>query len=408
MLALAGAASAKPERSVYAVIVANNRSLDSARADLRFADDDGARYLELLAPQTTQAVLLSVFDAETHSRHPALAGQLQVPTRAALLATLDGVFQRMKTDQGAGKQTELLFVFTGHGKRGAAGEGTVTLWDGLFTRKDLYDEILAKAPADLIHLIIDACDSYFFVNARGGLPVAPGHGPSVQAHLDRRSLERFPHVGALLSTSSEQESHEWSAIGSGVFSHQVRSALSGAADVNADGRVEYSEVAAFVAAANHGIEDVRGRVNLWINPPALNRSAPLSDLRARSELAYVLLPEPLEGRMWIEDVRGIRRVELNKQAGRAALLALPVASEYWIRTSSKEARFALPDPGALADAGALSWTGWKLAMRGAVQDSYDRRMFSTAYGRTFYAGFVASQSAVPVAFEELGGPFGGP
>ena len=345
-------------------------------------------------------MLLTVFDDETHARHPGLAARTKVPTRAALTEALAGVFARMKADRDAGRETELFFVYTGHGKRGAAGEGQITLWDQAFTRRDLYEQVLSRAPASVIHLVVDACDSYFFVNSRGGLPVAPSAGETVKGYLETRSLERYPHVGALLSTTSEQESHEWSAISSGVFSHQVRSALAGAADVNADGRVEYSEVAAFIAAANHGIEDVRGRVNLWVSAPAANRNAPLTNLQRHSSLAYLLLPEPLEGRMWVEDARGIRRVELNKQSGRAALLALPAGAEYWLRTATREAKFSVPRPGMIADGGSLQWAGWQFAFRGAVQDTYDRRMFSTAYGKTFYSGYVASQGVAPVTFEE--------
>lgn len=400
LLVAATAAHAAPERSVYAVIVANNRSLDPGRGDLRFADDDGARYFELLAPQATEAVLLTVLDAETHARHPGLASRAKAPTREALMASLASVFSRMKADRDAGRETELFFVYTGHGKRGPDGEGTITLWDQLFTRRDLYDQVLSRAPASVLHLVVDACDSYFFVNSRGGLPVAPSKAESVKGYLEARSLERYPHVGALLSTTSEQESHEWSAISAGVFSHQVRSALAGAADVNADGRVEYSEVAAFVAAANHGVEDVRGRVNLWVTAPQVNRNAPLIDLRRRSSLAYLLLPEPLEGRMWVEDARGIRRVELNKQSGRPALLALPASGEYWLRTATREAKFAVSRAGAIADGGSLQWASWQFAFRGAVQDTYDRKMFSTAYGKTFYSGFVASHGVAPVAFED--------
>lgn len=400
LLMAAAVAQAAPERAVYALILANNRSLEPGRDALRFADDDGARYYELLAPQTTEAVLLTVLDAETHARHPGLAAHARPPTRAALLEALSGLFARMQADREAGRETELFFVYTGHGKRDATGEGTITLWDQLFTRRDLYEQVLSRAPASVIHLVVDACDSYFFVNARGGLPVAPSKATSVKAHLEARSLERYPQVGALLSTTSEQESHEWSAISAGVFSHQVRSALAGAADVNGDGKVEYSEVAAFVAAANHGIEDVRGRVNLWVSAPAVNRNAPLSDLRRRSQLGFLLLPESLEGRMWVEDARGIRRVELNKQAGRAALLALPARGEYWLRTAHREARFAVPTARAIADGGALEWANWQFAYRGAVQDTYDRKMFSTSFGRTFYSGYVASQGAAPVVFED--------
>ena len=48
---------------------------------------------------------------------------------------------------------------------------------------------------------------------------------------------------------------------------------------------------AFVAAASQGVEDVRGRLEVFIQPPAQDRSAPLADLGRRTRLGYLLLPE---------------------------------------------------------------------------------------------------------------------
>jgi hypothetical protein len=48
---------------VYALIVANNASNDDQVADLKFADDDGARYLTYFELVAQDARLLSVLDA---------------------------------------------------------------------------------------------------------------------------------------------------------------------------------------------------------------------------------------------------------------------------------------------------------------------------------------------------------
>ena len=37
-----------PERSGYALVITNNRSLELSRPDLHYADDDGAKYADLL------------------------------------------------------------------------------------------------------------------------------------------------------------------------------------------------------------------------------------------------------------------------------------------------------------------------------------------------------------------------
>ncbi|WP_257460069.1 hypothetical protein [Archangium lipolyticum] len=400
LLLVGAAASAAPEQVSYALIVANNTGLEPKQAPLRYADDDGARYYELFAPRTREAVLLSVMDSETQALHPGLAARTRPPTRAALKEALGRLNARMSEDRARGAIPVLYFVFTGHGKRGAAGEGTVSLLDGPFTRTELFSQVIAPSTASFIHLIVDACDSYFFVNSRGALPVAPAQVQAVQGLLATRELARYPHVGAVLSTSREQESHEWSAIRSGVFSHQVRSALAGAADVNADGRIEYSELSAFVAAANQGVADVRGRLDVSIQPPALDRSAPLVNLGDKARLGFLLLPAGLEGRLWVEDARGLRVAEFNKERERSLVLGLPLASSYFLHAPGREAPFPLTRAGAVVDAASLTWRENTFASRGAVQDAFEEKLFSVPFGPRFYTGYMASLGQTPVAPEQ--------
>ncbi|MBM7111960.1 caspase family protein [Archangium primigenium] len=392
-------AGAAPERPAYALIVANNVGLEPQQAPLRYADDDGARYYELLAPRVKEAVLLTVLDADTQALHPGLAGRTTPPTRAALQEALGRLNTRMAEDKARGAQPVLYFVFTGHGKRGAAGEGAVSLLDGAFTRTDLYTQVLAPSTASRVHLIVDACDSYFFVNSRGALPTGPAQLSAVRDTLAARELSRYPHVGAVLSTTREQESHEWSAIRSGVFSHQVLSALAGAADVNADGRVEYSELQAFIAAANQGVDDVRGRLDVSIQPPEMDRTLPLVDLKERSRLGFLLLPPGLEGRLWVEDARGLRVAELHKERERPVVLGLPPSERYFLRTQGREAPFRFAREGAVVDAGGLGWRDNAFAARGAVEDAFRERLFSVPFGPRFYQGYMASIGQTPVAAE---------
>lgn len=399
-LLLATAASAAPERVFYTLIIANNVGTEPTQAPLRFADDDGARYYELLSPRSRETVLLSVLDAETQASHPGLAARAAPPTRTALREALERLNPKMAEDKARGRMPVLYFVFTGHGQRGAAGEGAVSLLDGAFTRTDLYTQVLAPSQASLIHLIVDACDSYFFVHSRGALPIGPARLEAVREHLNARELSRYPHVGAVLSTSREQESHEWSAIRSGVFSHQVLSALSGAADVNADGRVEYSELQAFIASANQGVNDVRGRLEVSIHPPALDRSVALVDLGMRAGLGFLLLPAGLEGRLWVEDARGVRVAELNKERERSLVLGLPPAPGYFLRAKGREAPFRFVREGAVVDAGSLAWREQSVASRGAMEDAFRDRLFLVPFGPRFYEGYMASLGESPVAPEQ--------
>ncbi|HZN95225.1 MAG TPA: caspase family protein [Myxococcales bacterium] len=399
-LAAGGPPSSEPGAAFYALVIANNSSLDPARAPLQFADDDGAGYFELLEPQVNEALLLAVLDAETQRRHPGLAARARPPSRRELAAAVDRLARRMTEDRAAGRKAVLYLVYAGHGQKNPAGEGAITLLDGLFGRTDLFDKVIARLPATFIHLIVDACDSYSFVHARGALAAGPSYGPAITEQLSRRAPERHPELGLVLSTTREQESHEWSAIRAGVFSHQVRSALAGAADVNGDGRVEYTELAAFVASANQGVEQARGRVDLLARPPALDRAVALTDIRRSTRQGYLMLPQGLSGRLWVEDERGVRAAELNKQRDRMAAIALPAGRRYYLRGGTREAPFEVPRPGAVVDAGALAWGALPLAARGAVEDAYQARLFSVPFGPSFYRGYVASVGEAPVSIRE--------
>ena len=97
---LAGStASAAPARAAYALIIANNMGTEPKQAPLRYADDDGARYYELLSSRTQETVLLSVLDAETQALHPGLAARTRPPTRTALKEALRRLNARMAEDK---------------------------------------------------------------------------------------------------------------------------------------------------------------------------------------------------------------------------------------------------------------------------------------------------------------------
>ena len=383
---------------VYALIVANNQSNDPKVAPLQFADDNGARYFTALKPMAREVALLTVLDDETQRRFPGLAAQTRPPNRRELREALARLNGRMKADREAGQRPVFFFVFTGHGKRGEAGEGSISLLGEQFTRSDLFSEVLQPLQASVTHLIIDACDSYFFVNQRGSLPSAPAEAAVVTQFLEERSLEKYPDVGVVLSTSSQQESHEWAAISAGVFSHEVVSALLGAADVNGDGRVEYSELRAFVAAANQQVDDPRGRVQMFARPPSRDRAAPLADLTAASTYAYLLLPSGVQGRHWVEDAHGVRLADFNKEPERPLVLALPAGQTFFVRTADREARLETGAAGRLTDAGQLAWTAASVAARGgSLGESFREHLFEHPYGPHFYGGFVSSSGELPVA-----------
>ncbi|HSI04878.1 MAG TPA: hypothetical protein VLC93_10390, partial [Myxococcota bacterium] len=330
--------AAGPEQPrTYALIVSYNGAPEAHMRPLRYADDDGVRYYELFNTVADRTVLLSVLDEETQRQARTLAGETLVPTRANLDRAFDAINASMEADARAGKQAIFYLVYTGHGGVTANREGFVTLHDGKLTRTALYESIIGRSKATYNHLIIDACDSYFMVNARGGngnwrSDRSKSVDPALLAeYTESRVLERYPNTGVLVSTAGIKETHEWSRYGAGVFSYEVRSALLGAADVNGDGRIAYSELAAYVAAANLRVDTDKARVTVFSKAPAANLSEPLFDLRRMRATTFVRFESEQTGHFELEDERGVRYLDLNKAPEHAVTVGLVPGPRYYVR-----------------------------------------------------------------------------
>jgi hypothetical protein len=224
----AAASGAVVERLSFAVIVGNNKSLGRRRPELHYADDDAARYYEILQSIAPGRVsLLADFDRDTARLFPGVQQNATPPTRRALDAVGRGLARQIAAAQRAGHETELYFIFAGHGDV-AQGEGFIELADGRFSSSDL-KRWLQALPFTRAHVILDSCNSFFMLGVR-----KPGGRHFATSEDAARALaSRLPNVGVFLSTSAEGEAFEWSEIQSGIFSHLVRSGLLGAADANA-------------------------------------------------------------------------------------------------------------------------------------------------------------------------------
>ncbi len=382
------------ERS-YALVIGNSTSLTPGVRPLEFADDDAARYAELLDAVTDRVVLLTVLDPDAQRIHPELAAHARPPDRKGVLAALADLYASMDRDRKAGRSVVFYFILIGHGELGPGGEGFVSLLDAPFTRADLYEQVLSRSPATTNHVIIDACNSYFLVNRRGADDSGPSRAEAVEAYLSREDLASYPNTGVLLSTSSAKESHEWSAYRAGVFSHEVRSAMTGAADANRDGRVDYSELHAFVAAANLRVDDPRARIDLFVRPPAIDVRTPLIDLRSSHFSNYLAVPAGAPVRFYLEDDRGVRYADVNLSGETETYLALVRRDFYWVRDPDdrREGRLDLAGAGQLElDVGAMRPR--RIAARGAIGDTFQTQLFREPFGPEFYRGFAAAHGYV--------------
>lgn len=402
LLALAGVllASSRAEAATrrYAVIVAYAGDSTTGLVPLEYADDDGARYHELFSQIADDVRLFSVLDDASQRTHPASARVARTPRRKDVLAGLTDVFEAARRDVAAGHEVIFYFILVGHGKIGDGGEGYVALLDGSFTRTDVFQEVLAKSPATTNHLIVDACNAYFLVHRRGGDDAAPARKDAVQAFVSRESLARYPNTGVLLSTSTEKETHEWSVYRAGVFSHQVRSAIAGGADVNGDGEVAYSEVAAFLAAANQHVTE-NARVDVFVKAPGADVQRPVVDLKQAKFSHWLHVPEGRPLRLYLEDSRGVRYVDLHL-GGNALTLGLVPSSHYFARTSdgANEIRVDL-DVRARIDLERQRMTPATISARGAVDESFRIHLYEEPFDADYYRGFTAARDERAVAFD---------
>lgn len=404
-LSLSRVAAADGRQVAYAIVIGNNAPPRTGTSEvlrpLRYADDDAVRYFQLFS-RFAQAHLLTVLDTETQRRYPGLAARTQPPTLENLEAAVDEIAAEMRADRARGDRPILYFAFSGHGARDDQGHAFLALLDGAITQHVLYDQLIAKMPATLVHVIVDACDAGGVVGVRGGFfgheantTSAPTTPAEVAPILAATPLARYPQVGVIVATTLGQEAHEWSAIESGVFTHELLSALVGAADVNRDGVIEYTEVEAFIAAANRDLEDPRAIPHVIARPPRTNQRAPLVRLSALRGTRLVHGDASRLGHFHIELANGQRYLDAHLDG--EVTLAVPDDTTAFLRTDTQEVR--LPTRGAVA-LDALALSGRRLASRGAIEAAYQAQLFSTRYGRAYYQGYVDSIGAIGVTFPE--------
>ncbi|HEY3595157.1 MAG TPA: caspase family protein, partial [Polyangiaceae bacterium] len=242
----------------FALIIGVNKSVDPEAAPLRYADDDAASYLDLFRSLGARSYVLARLDENTQRIHPQAAAEAVPPTRIEFSRALDRLASDLAQAHERGVPTVLYFVYAGHGTVKNE-RGYISLEDARLGAVDLETEVVDKLHADQTHFIVDACYSYFLVTGRG----PGGSRREVHGFSQLGGLATRPGVGLLLSTSSARESHEWAAFQGGVFSHEVRSGLYGAADADGDGQVTYREMVAFIERANVAVANERYRPDVF-------------------------------------------------------------------------------------------------------------------------------------------------
>lgn len=401
--AVHGAADAKTV--AYAIAIGNNAPPAAPLPELHYADDDAVRYHQLFSRFAAEAHLLAVLDRQTQQRYPGLAAQAEAPTLANLARIVDAYAAKMAADAARGDRPVLYFAFSGHGSADPVHGAYLAMLDGELTRERLYGDVVGRVPAAYVHLIVDACNAGAVVGVRGPAEIdAREVAVSLpeQLAVAEGAQRSWPTVGVVIAATAGEEAHEWSRIESGVFTHEVISGLLGAADVNRDGRIEYSELAAFIAAANRDIPDPRAAPHVVARPPQIDRSAPLVAVDALRGSVFLTGDASALGHFYLELANGQRYLDAHFAPGAAMRIALPAHERLFVRTDTREAQIATDAGGSVAFGG-LAFHAAQVQARGSVDVAYRTGLFRHAFGDAYYRGYVDSAGLVSVAFDSDAG-----
>jgi hypothetical protein len=393
LLPLCGAhpVSAAGTPALLALSIGYNGVPAGAEADrlqpLRFADDDAARVHQFIGTLGGRSRLLSLFDRETAARFPALLAEARPPTRAELGRAVAELRREADAAARAGFEPVIVIYYSGHGRRHADGHGALTLLDGELTQRLLYEEVLAGLGDYFAHLLVDACHAEATVRTRD-LDAKQVDLPAEQLaeYVKEKTLAQFPRVGAIVASNGNALANEWELYQGGVFTHELLSGLRGAADVDGNGRIEYSELGAFMAAANRAVVNPQARLEAVIQAPPANPRAAIVSLKGGRGAWLEGTPGPLRS-LHIEDATGERLLDLHAEVAFKMALLLPADVALFVRTADREAQVRL-HPGDHVDFEQLQFRTRELADRGALESALRRGLFATAFGPSYYRGFV--------------------
>jgi hypothetical protein len=206
-------AAAQADARSYAIVVGSNPG-GEGQDELRYAEADAANMAKLLGD-------IGGYRADDVTL-------LSRPTAAELVAAVASLAGDIEADAAAGRQTVLLFYYSGHSRASSLNLGAEEL--PIATLR----EAITALPATLTIVILDACQSGAFSNIKGAEPAADFSFNSV-------SRLNAAGIAVMASSASTELSQESERLGASYFTHYLLVALRGAGDANKDGRVSLDE-----------------------------------------------------------------------------------------------------------------------------------------------------------------------
>jgi hypothetical protein len=380
---------------IFAIVVGVNRPLDPGTPTLLYADDDAILFHKLLSRMGRSQLLIDP-DEGTRRLHGSIAGALS-PTRENLRRAMEGTLAAVEAARSRGERPQLFFIYSGHGDV-KNNEGYLALADGRLTATDLDERLLSRSRAETNHVIVDACKSYFIVHEKraGGTRQPVGQPFSRTSGLARR----FPNTGFLLSTSSGSSSHEWEEFQAGIFSHEVRSGLLGAADMNRDGQVSYNEMRAFIEVANGTIPNDRFRPHIFVRAPGNDGSRALLRVRPHHSAA-ITVPPARAGRYFLEDSKGVRLADLHSDGSAPVTLAMLADGRLYFHDLDRSVEYLVDARPGQRQIAALPSKPSSYRVKGAAHEAFTQ-IFKRPFGLLAYREAIcqfAEEDPAPVSLE---------
>jgi hypothetical protein len=303
-------ARAEPALESYVVVVGSNVG-GAGQRPLEHAEADAERMAQLF-------VELGRVDA----RHVTL---LRKPTPEQVESQLHTLQQQLEARRAAGRQTQVLFYYSGHARAQGLSLGNAEL--PLSTLRSA----LAALPSTLTVVVLDACQSGAFSGVKGASPAADFSLSSVNGLHSRG-------IAVLASSTGSELSQESPELRGSYFTHHLTVGLRGPGDVDGNGRVSLDE--AYRYAYDRTLSDT-ARTRVGMQHATLE-----TNLTGRGDVALtypsdadavLLLPATLQGRVLVQRAgHGQVLAELVKAEGLPLSLALP-AGRYDVLVRADEA-----------------------------------------------------------------------
>jgi hypothetical protein len=310
LVCLGTVAHAAPALRRYALVIGSNNGRGESEK-LRYAGHDAANVADVL--QQLGGVTASDL------------AKLDEPNTQDVDGALDTLSRRIAGERQKGQRVELVVYYSGH-----ADESGILVGGGRYDYVRLRERIRA-VPADVRIAIVDSCASGSFTRIKGGTKMPP---------FLKDTSNQVEGFAFLSSSSATEDAQESDKIGASFFTYYFVGGLRGAADRNHDGKITLTEAYQFA------YEQTLGRTQNTVHGPQhpaydmhLSGTGDVVITDLRSPSATLVLPAALRGRITIIDKTGRVAIELTKDAGEPATLALPNET-YTLHVNNKKGSFA--------------------------------------------------------------------